>query len=217
LPSRTRHQRRTRVPKRKRPADTEYYMAYRTEHVAQGDIFEDLPFVMALPEPPPPDQPVGTGARRVLEMPFFAHGWGMLVSHSSSFMAQPVGTRGYAHAARVVAPIVPFALLDEQNVLNDDHRRLLRKEDKLLHYMYLPPSPDFFEDEHAVVLYRPALVHMDILEGRRRSQLREPAVRQLQAKLVEVWTGSWTDPAQLKPPTMADHWNPPDQPEHLEG
>ena len=182
------------VSKRKRPADAEYYLPYRTEHVAQGDIFEDVPFLMALPEPPPPDQPVGTGVRRVLEMPFFVQGWGMLVSHSSSFMAQPVGTRGYAHAARLVAPIVPFALLDEDDILNDDYRRLLRKEDKLLHYMYLPPWPDMFEDEHAVVLYRPALVHMDILEGRRRCQLQEPAVRQLQAKLVEVSTGSWPIP-----------------------
>ena len=57
------------VPKRKRPPDDQYYLDHRTEHVAQGDIFEGVPFMMALPEPPPQDQPIGAGTRRVLETP----------------------------------------------------------------------------------------------------------------------------------------------------
>jgi hypothetical protein len=50
-------------------------------------------------------------------------------------------------------------------------------------------------------------VHHDILEGRRKCQLREPALKHLQAKLVEASTGRWIDPAQFQP-TMGDHWKP---------
>jgi hypothetical protein len=194
------------MPKRTRPPDEDYYVHDRTEHVAQGDIFVDVPFQTALPEPPPPDLPTGVGARRVLETPLFAHGVGMLVSHSSQIMAQPPGTRGYAHPFRSLVPVFPIAMLHEQGLLNDDYIRLLRREDKLLHYFFLPPCLGVFEEERVALLYRPASVHQDVLEGRRRCQLSEAAVRQLQAKLVEASTGEWIDPGQFSP-TMTDHWN----------
>lgn len=189
------------------PPDEGYYIDDRTEHVAQGDIFDDIPFLMALPEPPPPNVPIGVGARRVLETPFFMQATGMLVSHSSGFMAQPVGTRGYAHVSRSLVPVVPVAMLEEKGLMNEDQFRLLRKEDKLIHYMYLPSCPGLFEEERVAMLYRPSLVHQDLLAGRKRIQLTEAAMKQLQAKLVEVSTGRWLDPEQFQP-TMADHWNP---------
>jgi hypothetical protein len=195
------------MPKRNRPDNAEYYVNGRTEHVAQGDIFRDVPFPMALPEPPPREESIGMGTRRVLETPFFMHAHGVLISHSSGFMAQPVGTRGYAHPYRVLVPVLPIAMLQEQEVLNDDLLRLLRREDKLSNFMFLPPRPGLFGAEHAACLYRPALVHMDLLEGRRLIQMSEVGVQQLQAKIVEAFTGEWIEPAQFSP-TMADHWNP---------
>jgi len=106
-----------------------------------------------------------------------------------------------------MAPIFPLALLDQLDLLNDDLRRLLRKEDKLLHYMYLPPCPGVWDDEQAVLLFRPALVHQEVLEERRVAQMQERGVQQLSAKLVEAFTGRWGDPEQFQP-TMTDHWNP---------
>jgi hypothetical protein len=195
------------VPKRKRPPDDQYYLDDRTEHVSQGDLFHDIPFHISLPDPEPPDEPVGIGFRRVLETPLFMHSVGMLVSHSSSFMAQPVGTRGYAHVFRSLVPVLPLGMLEESDLMNEDQFRLLRKEDKLIHYMYLPPCPGMFSEERVALLYRPSLIHHDILVGRRGSQLTEAAMKQLQAKLVEVSTGRWIDPEQFQP-TTADHWNP---------
>lgn len=115
------------MPKRTRPADEDYYVDDQTEHVRQGDIFDNVPFMMALPEPLPSDRPVGTGARRVLETPFFIEGLGMLISHSSSLMNQPPRTRGYAHVARLTAPVLPVAMLEVAGLMNDDMYRLLRK------------------------------------------------------------------------------------------
>lgn len=195
------------MPKRKRPPDESYYLDRRTEHFAQGDIFDDIPFLMALPQPEPLEVPGGAGARRVLETPFFMQASGMLVSHTSAFVAQPVGTRGYAHPFRSLVPALPVAMLEDAGLMSEDTFRLLRKEDKLIHYMYLPPHPGLFEEERVAVLYRPSLVHEGILEGRRRVQLTEAAMKQLQAKLVEISTGRWIDPDQFQP-TMADHWNP---------
>ncbi len=194
------------MPKRKRPDDEEYYVNLRTEHVAQGDIFTDVPFLLAMPEPPPPDEPKGVGSRRVLETPLFVQTFGVLLSHTSGFMAQPDGTRGYSHHFRVLAPILPLAMLDEQGLLNEDVLRLLRREDKLLHYMYLPPCVGVWEDERVAALFRPALVHHDVLEGRRVMQMRERAVQQLNAKFVLAFTGQWSDPEQFRP-SMGDHWN----------
>jgi hypothetical protein len=195
-----------RMAKRKRPEEGEYYTADRTEHVAQGDIFRELPFQMSLPEPPPVEEPRGTGSRRVLETPFFMETFGILLSHTSGFMNQPPGTLGYSHPFRLIAPIYPVPLLQERGLFSDDSVRLLRQEDKLLHYMYLPPCIGAFEWEGAAVLYRPTLIHQDLLVGRRIAQMQEPAVKQLQAKIVEAYTGRYPDPEQFTP-TLADHWN----------
>jgi hypothetical protein len=192
--------------KRKRPGDEDYYLDHRTEHVAQGDIFEDIPFILALPEPPPADEPIGVGTRRVLETPFFMHAFGMLVSHSSGFMAQPPGTRGYSHNVRSLVPLLPVTMLEESGLIDDKTFHLLRKEDKLIHYMYLPPCAGVFEEERVAVLYRTSSVHQVILDGRRRCQLTEAATKHLQAKLVEASTGRWIDPEQFQP-SMGDHWN----------
>lgn len=72
--------------------------------------------------------------------------------------------------------------------------------------MYLPPCPGVFEEERLVLLYRPCLVHHDLLEGQRRCQLSEPALKQLQVKLVFAFTGRWSQPDAYAP-SMADHWN----------
>ena len=81
------------MPKRTRPGDSEYYVPGRTEHVAQGDIFDSLPFFMALPQPPPEDL-AGVGKRRLPGLPWELQVPGIVLSHTSGFMAQPPATRG---------------------------------------------------------------------------------------------------------------------------
>jgi hypothetical protein len=202
------------MPKREKISNDDYYWngeRDRTEHFAQGDIFSMIPFPMAMEEPPPPDEDTGEGTRRVLETPLQPETWGMLLSHTSGFVAQPEGTRGYAHPFRVMAPIVPMTSLVERGLVPADAVHLLRKEDKMLHYMYLPPCPGGWDGEGAVQLYRPALVHRGLLEGRRIAQLEEPAVRQLMAKVTEAFSGRWFGPENF-PANVSDHWNPPDPP-----
>lgn len=200
------------MPKRTRPENEDYYIhgphEHATEHFRQGDIFQDIPFPMALPEPPPADEPIGVGARRVLETPFFAHTFGILISHSSGFMAQPPGTRGYSHVFRVMAPIFPVSILLEQDMVRDETMHLLRKEDRLVGYMFLPPCAGAWDDDRAVTLYRPGLVHYELLEDRRVVQLHEDALKHLQAKIVESFTGKFPNADDLSP-SMGDHWNRP--------
>lgn len=56
-----------------RPSDEEYYIDDRTEHVAQGDIFRDIPFTWATAA----GEPVGFD------------GYGMLLTYTSGMMKQP--------------------------------------------------------------------------------------------------------------------------------
>ena len=196
------------MSQRTRPDDEKYYVQDRTEHFAQGDIFENVPFTIAVPEQLPlEDNSSSIGSRRVLEVPLFVEGFGILLSHTSSFVAQPVGTRGYAHILRVLAPVFPITLLQEHGVLDESALGLLRNRDQLKAYMYLPTCPGAFR-ESVAALYRPALVHHKLLESRRLTQLQELAVKQLQAKIVEAFTGQWVSLNQWQP-DVTDHWNPP--------
>ena len=183
-----------------RPRDEEYYED-RTVHVAQGDIFRDVPFFYAVPEDLPSNQ---AGTRQPLEQPPSHTGYGMLLSYTSGFMAQPPGTRGYAHAFRLVAPIFPLDLLNQAGVLTEASMQQLPRDDHLGFYMYLPPYPQEFE-ESVVCPYRPVLVHHDLLEGRRVTQLQESAAVQLQMKLATNFLGGKWRREDLHP-DLSDHW-----------
>ncbi len=99
--------------------------------------------------------------------------------------------------------------MDQEVGFSDEHRRQLREEDRLIHYMYLPPRAD--AEESLALLFRPALIHQRLLEeSERLTQLTEVAVKHLQAKIVEAFTGSWFDPAVMTP-DVSDHWNPQEE------
>lgn len=175
-----------------RPADEDYYLDDRTEHLAQGDIFRDVPLswtVLLNGEP--------------TEVGFVGHA--MLLTYTSGMMKQPPGTHGYKHRFRLVAPIFSFALLADQG-LTDDQLMGIRVNDNFAAFMYLPPYPDEFE-ESAVLPYRAALVDHDVLDGRRVTQLHRPAAVQLQLKLATTFLGGKWNPDDLEP-DMSDHWNP---------
>lgn len=170
-----------------RPDNDEYFVAARTEHVAQGDIFRDVRFNAGL-------ETVG-----------FV-GFGMLLHYTSNMMTGAPGTPGYAHDFRLLAPIFPFPMLREMG-LSDDHLVTMRNGDMMGRYMFLPPYPSEFP-ESGVPLYRPELVRQADLEGKRVVQLQEPAAMQLQRKLARVFFGR-----ELKDPhpDMTDHWHPPEE------
>jgi hypothetical protein len=170
-----------------KPADAEYYVPNRTEHVSQGDIFRGFEFNL------PGDEKFG-----------FA-GYGMLVTYTSGMMNQPPGTRGYQHDYRLVAPILPLAILPELGVKEGKVERI-RSEDPYTHFMYLPAHPPDFE-ESVVLPYRPTLVLQEQLTDR-VTQLLEPAARQLQVKLFGAFLGGKPEnPERDLHPDMADHWN----------
>lgn len=172
-----------------RPADEDYYVDVRTEHVAQGDVFRDVPFRWP-----------ATGGEIV-----GFDGFGMLITYTSGMMKQPPGTREYKHRFRLMAPIFTLSMLAEQG-LSEDQLLEIRRSDKYANFMYLPAYPSDFE-ESAVLPFRPALVEQGALEGTRVTQLRESAALQLQLKLATTFLGGKWDPADLEP-DLTDHWNP---------
>lgn len=175
-----------------RPTDEEYYLDQRTEHVAQGDIFREVPLTwMELVDGEPEN------------VTFIGHG--MLITYTSGILKQPPGTRDYKHQFRLVAPIFTFAILADLG-LSDEQLMDIRRSDKFAAFMYLPPYPGEFQ-ESAVLPYRAALVAHDVLLEKRVTQLHRPAAVQLQLKLATTFLGGKWNPDDLDP-DMSDHWNP---------
>jgi hypothetical protein len=128
----------------------------------------------------------------------------MLITYTSGMMKQPPGTREYKHSFRLVAPLFSFPTLSDMG-LTVDQLNSLRRSDKFGAFLYLPPYPDHFE-ESAVVPYRAALVEHEVLEGRRVTQLQQPAAIRLQMKLATTFLGHTWDPEEFDP-DLSDHWN----------
>jgi hypothetical protein len=180
-----------------RPNDEEYF-ELRTDHFAQGDIFKEVPFYYGdiSPLKNPAEPFIATGFS----------GYGVLITYTSGMMNQPPGTPGYAHPWRLVAPLLSIAQLAEQGVFSDQQIDGLRSQDNFGRYMYVPSFPGEFR-ESVVVCHRPSLVHQEVLEGRRISQLQLPAALRLQEKLATTFLGGKWDPEDLHP-DLSDHWNP---------
>lgn len=172
-----------------RLSDDDYYIDNRTEHVAQGDIFRNVPlrWVSAASE-----EPVGLDT------------YGMLITYTSGMMQQPPGARDYKHSFRLIAPVLPFALLAQMGV-PETALNQVRTVDNLASFMYLPPYPDEFE-ESAVLPYRACLVEREVIEENRVTQLQRPAAVQLQLKLATTFLGGKWDPRDFDP-DLSDHWN----------
>lgn len=171
-----------------RPRDDEYYIDHRTEHVAQGDIFRDVPLRW-----------VSLISDETAQIDIY----GMLITYTSGMMKQPPGTREYKHSFRLVAPIFNFAMLSEMG-FKDGQLEDLRRSDKFGAFLYLPPNLGELE-ESAVVPYRACLVEQETLEGKRVTQLQRPAAVRLQMKLATTFLGHTWDAEEFDP-DLTDHW-----------
>lgn len=175
-----------------RPSDEDYYVDQRTTHFAQGDIFRDVPFYSA-----------GVAEDGDEVVPIAHEGYGILISYTSAMMQQPPGTRGYGHSWRLVAPVFSLNFLAETGLTPEQVERL-RAHDTYMKYMYLPPYAGEFA-ESAAVLYRPALVSHDVIEGKRVTQLAEASAVRLQQRLASTFLGGKWREEDLDP-DLSDHW-----------
>jgi hypothetical protein len=117
------------------------------------------------------------------------------------------GTSGYAHPFRLVAPVLPLQMLIDAG-FGESSIHQLRTSDHFGFYMYLPPYPHEWP-ESVVCPYRTVLVHQDLLEDKRVTQLQLPAAIHLQTKLGTLFLGGGWKPEDIDPPpAMSDHWNP---------
>lgn len=198
-----------------------YYKDRNVEHTAQGDIYADIPFVFA--HSTAAIRPAGARKRPADEpevvMPDPLVGPGIVCSYTCGFMAQPPGTRGYAHPYRLVAPIVALQVLADHGVKANELRKLV-DSGFLQGLLYLPRSkrvatnePNEVDDEWkghaAALLYRPTLVHQGLIDNRERlTRLTEPAQRILIAALIMTVSPNRFDPfdEQLQPPDLSDSW-----------
>lgn len=180
----------------------DYYRADVTEHQAQGDIYESVKFVHATDIE---EDWESSGVRKMAVHPVEGVWAGLLISHTCAFVAQPPGTWGYSHPFRLLAPIWPIGLMAE--LLTDKEIDNLRTHDLYLGYMYLPSDGGIVVEESAALLFRPALVAESALDmDGRRGRLEEGAMRVLQMKITETFTGMRIKRDQFQP-DMSDSWN----------
>lgn len=167
----------------RRPPDQGYY-AERSEYVRQGDLFRDIP----LGYPMPPDAvDHEEGRRKFLSGPF-EPGFGMLISPTCSMHAQ--GGEGYAHAVRMLAPVLSIQHLVDTGAVKEAALDDLRTYDHLANYFYLPPVEEHDFPESLALLYGVITIHHDYLVERQISQLSEEAAIHLKVKLTAFFTGS---------------------------
>jgi len=185
--------------KLQRPTEDAYYTEPWSATFLQGDLFKDVPLGFAMP----PDAVVmAEGERRFITGPFDA-GHAMLLSPSCAIAAQGQSAKegGYAHAARILAPVRPVEELVTAGIVHDDNIGLLRA-DRLRNYFYLPASDLWAES--VALLYMPITVHHDVISQDRVSQLTSAAYWHLRVKLMAFFGGFLLDPQELGDP-------PPDQ------
>lgn len=172
----------------KRPADEDYFIDDRTEHVAQGDIFREMDF----------PHPANAEVSVVM--------YGMLLNYTSGMLEGTEGTnRLYRHAFRVVAPLFELAHIHEHDPRWTEAKLdELRRFDHFGGWIYLPAYPGEFR-EGAAALFRPVLATQGQLEGKRVTQLSFEVSRHLCLKLAKTYAGLDADPAGVNP-DMRDHW-----------
>jgi hypothetical protein len=171
-----------------RPADDEYFVESRTQHVAQGDIF------------------MGVRIQHPQEEELSFETYGMLLNYTSGMLVGAEGTnREYRHIFRLVAPLFELALIQEVDERwTEEAIGHLRRGDRGAGWMYLPALPGEFE-ESAVALFRPVLLVQNQIEGTRVTQLQFPAARQLCLNLAKVYAAIDAEPEDVNP-NMQDHW-----------
>jgi hypothetical protein len=114
--------------------------------------------------------------------------------------AQQTTDVAYAHPVRVLAVIRPVKELVDRGILTVDRVGLLRKYDGLMNYLYLPASLPINFPESVALLYMSVILHHDMIEGQRITQLAFEGAQQLQRKLVLFASGLPVDRNEFKPP-----------------
>lgn len=162
-----------------RPPDSEYY-AHRTAWVRQGDLFSDVP-VLAFPFPP---QAIdhSEGKRKFLAGPFDS-GFAMPITPTCTMAAQGVEAGKYAHPLRALAPVISIEEMVERGFIKADSVPLLRSDDRLANYFYVPEISEHQLPESVALLYAPMVIHHEFLEGRRIAQLSVAAAAHLKRQL----------------------------------
>jgi len=167
-----------------RPADGDYYFENRTQHVALGDVFRDIPLF--------PGSDIAT--------------FGILLNYTSGMLVGAEGTnRDYAHSYRVIAPIFELEHIHEHDERWTGGKiEQLRTADNFGGWMYLPELVGEYR-EGAAALFRPTLVLHDEIQSKRVTQLTLEASQRLCIKLAKVYVGVTPE---LPPdhPNMEDHW-----------
>jgi hypothetical protein len=148
-----------------RPND--YYRLDRTILFSQGDIFDGVPFLEVDDE----------------GNEIFRRSRAMLITPTQVMRARGATDEGsYATPVRLVVPVLP---VETSRI----HNREALVEDELLHYMYLPGDDAIGLPECVAVLSEPTLSsHSELKNARRLTQLTVDATRQLQRKLVVLYT-----------------------------
>jgi hypothetical protein len=187
-----------------RPGDDEYYAQDRTALFSQGDVFRDVPlaYPTALEETEDDREPderaedwLAAGKRRFLSGPL-DFGPAMLITPTCAMSAQ--GASGYAHAIRTLVVVRSFADVIENRFLTEDQAADLRRRDRFINYMYLPPTANGELVESVALLYYPVTVHHDFLEGNRITQLAYEGARQ--HKLGAFYAGFDVGREEFDPP-----------------
>jgi hypothetical protein len=190
-------------PRPERPSDADYYERDRVELLSQGDLFRDVPLAYPLPATELVVDEESGGSRRFLSGPL-EFGPAMLITPSCSLGAQGGGR--YSHPVRTLVPVLPLVELVERGVIKETALDDLRRFDRLINYMYLPPlevdEHEFAMAESLALLYMPITLHHALLEGQRVSQLAYRGAQQLQRKLVWFYSGWLEDDLDVFDPPM---------------
>jgi len=137
-------------PGEHRPHDDQYWTRPWSSVLFAGDLFEAIPFA---------DQPTviygaedeqGAAQHFVGEI---AIGYGVLITPTCDMADE--GEQEAAHPFRTLVPVVPLGLVVEHAGALEQSENLLRSRDTIRPYMYLPPLPGLFEEEHLACLFRP--------------------------------------------------------------
>lgn len=139
------------------------------------------------------------GARQFLSGPFEI-GHAMLLTPTCSMRAQQTANVAYAHPVRILAVVRPVQELVDRGIFTADRLGILRKYDGLMNYMYLPESPPFDLPESVALPYMTVILHHNIIEGQRITQLTFEGAQQLQLKLVLFASGLPVDRNEFIPP-----------------
>jgi hypothetical protein len=144
----------------------------------------------------------------------------VVCNYTCGFVAQPPGTRGYSHANRLVAPVVPLSQLVSAGVSKNDARRIL-SNGQINGVLRLPPPPgwepaqgwkdDEFSGQLAACLFKVSSVDQQVLDARALvARLSVAGQRRLINAMIQVVSPYLFDPddEDLQDPDMSNSWAP---------